>query len=483
MGSTYSTQVTDEISAPIDLKNDGFPNKKSFAVFNAIQNLIAGKGTLDDLLQSIQTNPASLEKIADIDNITGPEERGIWGSLARTFIARNITPVQYAFLTGREDAFALLLVAGAKIDEPFFYQCTSMNPKPNEESKTTATLYELMYRRENDWSTNKCVVLSMLPLSTRHAFLIALLQRGDARALDFMTHKIKNSHKLKAAWLDDHIPGWRNDPNLLESYDFFDSDSAKFMCNWIPSIDHLKEQLGTFPANQKMKGQTIALSLEFSDMQDAIKQWVNPYVLFTEEASDYLLPRFKALCDLFDELHENSSVDLDDDTYQQIILQKTVNTYRHFDRNKKKENYLGEIRSRVNYSCHHLFSGEGNPTPRKLAITILSMLPGFLKISDHSVPHCEAVLELARDQTQTYAKVLKDSKLEEAANQMTHMLSTPENLTDEAVSSIIMKTVSSLKSVNFANAPYGMYGKSNDNKDQPPRDEHKEKQNSLSVGQ
>src|SRR5579871_4690148 len=102
----------------VDLNKGQFPNENKYAVFQCIKNILENKATLADLHACVQQNGReALETTINIKNIKGPLLQTLLSIIppfSRMLKGRDMTPLDYAFLSGNEPIFSLLLAEGAE---------------------------------------------------------------------------------------------------------------------------------------------------------------------------------------------------------------------------------------------------------------------------------------------------------------------------------------------------------------------------------
>lgn len=393
----------------VKVEDGHFPKEDKFLVFQCIEDMRKGKANVEDLHRIIQKyGKEALEQAVNIENITGPEIQSVFGPVTRTFKGNNLSPLHYAYLTGREDAFKLLLAEGADIDEKFFFQCTSMIPERNEESKTTDTLFSQLQKHnqggvDDDFRTR----------NVRCAFFISLLQRKRLDdVLKMMLGTIKTMHEARLRRLEKHGVDWKNH--------FFLEHNVSSLFPFVPSIAYIKQSLGQM--DESYRGMLDSL---VSVLQKTRADAHNKEDLFfrcnDKEASpvldgiDILIPCFVELCN---SLH----ADMTNDQYREWCVITILETDKNYDRNKKKEQYAGSIRTRLNHACYWIDKDDDDleENPDKLLQTIVSMSSKMVKENDSEL-YREALLDFVKDQVSGYAKRFDDAGLQKLADHLSHI--------------------------------------------------------------
>lgn len=338
-----------------------------------------------------------LNKTANVENISGRAEQFIIGPVSRTWLARNITPLHYAYMIGREDAFRVLLAEGADIDGEIFFQTTSMNPEPNEESKTTSNLLNLMLKFNQGGVSD--VFRSQ---EVRNAFFIALIQRNKLLdVLKIMFRGLEANHKYKS-----EIAGFKT-----RSYDV---DRA---FEFVPSIKVMKDALGVMDASYQKILDSLVDALRKAKHDAESKQGL--FVTYEDEAVKTVLDPINQLIDLFSELRRSIDHDLSHESYLENTLMKLLGQDRNFDRENKKKEYMSSIRTKLNHALYWIDKDDDDleDNPAELLRLIVSMSAGMVKEVDEDL-YRETVLDFVKNQISGYAKSFNDIGLQEQADRL-----------------------------------------------------------------
>jgi hypothetical protein len=397
----------------IDIKNSRFPDQQDYKVFQCIEDLRNGKATVYDLESAcLSGGIGAIEKTANIENITGPESQSIFGPLTRTFKGTNLTPIDYAFLTGRLDAFKVLLAFNANIDKTFFFQCTSMNPEPNKESKTTDSLMNLMLQ----YNHGK-VIDDFRAQDVRNAFFIALIKRKNLiGVLNILLALIKKNHKLKTDYLDrTEGSNWRN--KQIPDYVRTQRYEADRVFALVPSIKIIEESLGTMDGSYKdMLDQLIE---ELTNVRAAAWAKRAEFITYDDEAVEAVIKPLDQLISCFERLRNNLDDNLSHDQYLQQSMRVMFANDINYDRDKKIEELTISIGVKINYACYWLDKDDDEleNNADKCLQTIVSMAAGMVS-DDKSELYREALLGFVKKQVSGYAKSFNDSGLQALADHL-----------------------------------------------------------------
>lgn len=398
----------------IDIKDGQFPDEKDFVIFQAIQDMCAAKASVDDLHRAVlRGGNEALEKTISIENITGPAEQWIWGPMHSTYKGKHLTPLHYAFLTGRQDAFSLLLADGADIDKEFFIQRLSKNPDESEASKTTGTLQSFMLRY------NAYTVMDpFMALGVRHAYFLALLQRKEVtKLMDVLMFEIRLHYQYKSEHLNlVSGAGWQNRP--IPDYVCTQDYDARDMFRTVPSIEQIQHAAGEMDASYTQTLTKILSELNTFKLDAECKKGY--FITYTDESARIVLKPINQLIECFTGLRAHLDATLTSAGYQWGVLDTLLADYRHYDRDHQKKEYLDGIKAQINFSCYILDKVDDDleNDPRTLLKTIISFASGSVDEIDTDL-YRETLLEFVRDQLLIYAKHSHDKNLQVLADRLT----------------------------------------------------------------
>ncbi|MDX1901573.1 MAG: hypothetical protein SFW66_06165 [Gammaproteobacteria bacterium] len=343
---------------PVTLQDRRFPSEKDLIVFQCIQDMIAGRATMSDLLQCIRKNPNAINVTLSITNITGPELYHIEPEFTRTLKAHGIAPLHYAFLTGRIDAFSLLLAEGADYNTPFNFQCTSLEGwgAKNEDTFTEGTLLEL-------FTTDGCGNFfrnEFCSQQFRVALFFALFLRKDLNALDMLFHALKQNQDIvkrtpsssfftvkTELWQLDRLCSFILSPKkIYNSINILSPSYHQFIDDFINEMRQLKK--------------------------DAWNQ-AGLFSSFTKEAAEkFIFHVLNILITPIDDLHLKIDSNLNDNQCHELQIQDLLNSYRNYDKDQQKIHYKKMFSSEINRACYWIFKDEDSVSSKEKSETIWS---------------------------------------------------------------------------------------------------------------
>jgi hypothetical protein len=398
----------------IDIKDGPFPDTKDFVIFQAIQDMCAGKATVEDLHRAVLAGGnEALEKTISIENIIGPEEQWIWGPMHSTYKGKHLTPLHYAFLTDRQDAFSLLMADGADIDKEFFIQRMSKNAEENETSNITGTLQSFMLRY------NAYTLMDpFMALAVRHAYFLALLQRKEvSKLIDILMFEIRLDYQSKLEHLN-LVSGAGGQNRPVPDYMRTENYQARRMFRTVPSVEQIQHAAGEMdPSYTQTLTKIVSELTKFNHDAQRKKGY---FITYTDEATKIVQEQINLLIECFTSLHQHLDTTLTSAGYQWGVLNTLLADCRHYNRDHQKNEYLDGIKVKFDHSCYWLGKEGDNleSDPRTLLKTLISFASGSVNNIDTDL-YRETLLELVRGQLLMYANGLHDKCLQDSVDRLT----------------------------------------------------------------
>ncbi len=385
-------------------KENPFPSTGEFAIYRCIKNIISGYATLFDLRQTIKDYPHGLEKTLTLCNITSPTFGTVTGPFTRTLKGWGLTPLHYAFLTGRVDVFSVLAAAGAEINNVFSYKCTSMHPDANTRSERIGTMYQNLY------DANYAGVEGLDSAEMRHAYFIALIQRKKVSALFSIIER-----RMRAAHL------WANDLKKAGTKIEYCNVTPFHLENafaHVPAIAEIQFAMRSIPPSfQHFLEQLIA---KLDALNSHALRHEDIFMHYAPKSIDIVLNKLNQLIICFrDILNHHIVADLKEAHYREHQMEIYAMKNNNYHRESRKKACMDSMCSRINHIGYWMFKedDDADVTLQQRGEFVLSTAASVVEKDGELEREC--LIELAVQQLRYYAKALKDDSLNQIATVLT----------------------------------------------------------------
>ena len=306
------------IAQPIKKANANLSN--STAIIQCIIQLLSHKSNLLELHRRIeQTNTHGLNEKFNLHEMQLPHVK--WGldNDRVSVTATQITPIHYAFLTGRADVFASLLNAGVELHDTFKLEFHTTTDEDRESMTVETTLHDIIYQ-----SPYHPLLQQLCTRALIHELFITYLTRKDFdRAAKMINHNFSLVHERAMRWGEKINKG-----------------QASTMLSMLPSPEYIQLALGDL-----RKGyEELLLNIHFEYWY--LKSTVTER-RYKPDALDAIKKQLTSHTDCFHSLLTNVNPTIKRDEYfdrkaaRQIIL---FHAYPNLD---FKNVYLDNIRTKV----------------------------------------------------------------------------------------------------------------------------------------
>lgn len=381
-----------ETNTPFFASGTPFPDKPEYAIFRCIDNLRAGKAALDDLLVCVRNNDKSaLEKKIFKADILGPDQYFTrLGLIRKTLNAEKITPLDYALLTGNQDAVTLLLALGADITNEFKFMCTSFVPDVNVETLTSGSLFKMTLE------CGRGDTFSDLDENLSDKLFLALLQR-------------KESDKLFQLIIN------RFNSNCRNHQQYYNHKMGSYAKGWLAlnmmlSLEKMDHSIGKLDVSYK--NILEELISKFRQLKNDIANKVGLYSIFNDEGVRTIHEDIDASISFFENVLKNIDPQLSHEQYLQNNLNAIKDEYKDFFKTRLKNYYKNTVLEEMVYRNNRRFTGDDF---RWDAMYLLQDAVSIQNKVDSDVFR-ETLFEEVAKIINSYAKIAKDASLQAAVD-------------------------------------------------------------------
>lgn len=246
----------------------------------------------------------------------------------------------------------------------------------------------------------------------------SLIQRNRlADVLKILLGSIEENQKFKSEYLDRYDRNWRNKP--IPDWEQTKSYDARYMFEFIPSIELMKESLGVMDASYKQMLEALVDALQKTRVAADRKQ--GPFITYDDEAIELVLDPLNQLIQGFSDLGKSLDFSLSHEQYRENALMALLSKDRNYDRDNQKKEYMISIRTKLNHALHRIDEDDDlEKNPAELLQMIVKICVDRVKEVDADL-YRETLLDFVKGQVSDYAKSFNDAGLRTLADNLSRV--------------------------------------------------------------